>query len=497
MLVDDRRPDGPRGLHDQRPQGALRAALGRLAAHDWRRWEPPGSEVESIERLGALIDRPMRSAHVDEQPDARRRSAGRWSPSTTRPASRTSPGRCTRPASRSSPPARPPRRIADAGRPGHQGRGAHRLPRVPRRPGQDPAPEGARRHPGRPPPRVAPRRSSRSSASSRSTWSSSNLYPFTDTVMTRRRRPTSASSRSTSAGPRWCAPPPRTTRRVAIVTSPGAVRRAAGRRARRRHHARAAAAARRRGVRAHRDVRRARRVLDGQRPHRHLRAAPASRPGSARTWDKAAVLRYGENPHQRAALYTSGFAPEAGLAQATQLHGKEMSYNNYVDADAARRAAYDFDEPGRRDHQARQPVRHRGRRRRRRGAPQGARLRPGLGVRRRDRHQRAGLASRWPSRSPRSSPRSSSRPATRTAPSRCWPRKKNVRVLECAPADRAAASRPAPISGGLLMQARDAIDADGRRRRRRPVDLDAGHRRAGLRASSSPTSRSPGGPAVR
>ncbi len=63
------------------------------------------------------------------------------------------------------------------------------------------------------------------------------------------------------------------------------------------------------------------------------------------TWDRAAVLRYGENPHQRAALYTSGFAPEPGLAQATQLHGKEMSYNNYVDADAARRAAYDFDEP--------------------------------------------------------------------------------------------------------------------------------------------------------
>jgi len=62
------------------------------------------------------------------------------------------------------------------------------------------------------------------------------------------------------------------------------------------------------------------------------------------TWDKAAVLRYGENPHQKAALYTSGFGP-AGLAQAEQLHGKEMSYNNYVDTDAARRAANDFEEP--------------------------------------------------------------------------------------------------------------------------------------------------------
>ncbi len=59
-------------------------------------------------------------------------------------------------------------------------------------------------------------------------------------------------------------------------------------------------------------------------------------------WERKAVLRYGENPHQRAALYTSG---GDGLARAEQLHGKEMSYNNYVDADAAHRSAYDFDEP--------------------------------------------------------------------------------------------------------------------------------------------------------
>ena len=62
------------------------------------------------------------------------------------------------------------------------------------------------------------------------------------------------------------------------------------------------------------------------------------------TWDRGAVLRYGENPHQRAALYISGFSPE-GLATAAQLHGKAMSYNNYVDAEAAHRAAYDFDQP--------------------------------------------------------------------------------------------------------------------------------------------------------
>ncbi|MFW6204922.1 MAG: bifunctional phosphoribosylaminoimidazolecarboxamide formyltransferase/IMP cyclohydrolase, partial [Actinomycetota bacterium] len=62
------------------------------------------------------------------------------------------------------------------------------------------------------------------------------------------------------------------------------------------------------------------------------------------TWQRAASLRYGENPHQRAALYASGHGP-GGLATAEQLHGREMSYNNYVDADAAHRAAYDFDEP--------------------------------------------------------------------------------------------------------------------------------------------------------
>ncbi|WJK42400.1 bifunctional phosphoribosylaminoimidazolecarboxamide formyltransferase/IMP cyclohydrolase [Solwaraspora sp. WMMA2056] len=59
---------------------------------------------------------------------------------------------------------------------------------------------------------------------------------------------------------------------------------------------------------------------------------------------RSAVLRYGENPHQRAALYLDPAAP-AGLAQAEQLHGKEMSYNNYVDADAAWRAANDFTAP--------------------------------------------------------------------------------------------------------------------------------------------------------
>ncbi|WP_255954107.1 bifunctional phosphoribosylaminoimidazolecarboxamide formyltransferase/IMP cyclohydrolase [Streptomyces odontomachi] len=61
------------------------------------------------------------------------------------------------------------------------------------------------------------------------------------------------------------------------------------------------------------------------------------------THRRANTLRYGENPHQGAALYVDPAG--GGLAQAEQLHGKEMSYNNYTDTDAARRAAYDHDEP--------------------------------------------------------------------------------------------------------------------------------------------------------
>ncbi len=61
------------------------------------------------------------------------------------------------------------------------------------------------------------------------------------------------------------------------------------------------------------------------------------------TWRRAAMLRYGENPHQQAALYRND-AAWPGLAQAEQLHGKEMSYNNFTDADAAWRAAFDHEE---------------------------------------------------------------------------------------------------------------------------------------------------------
>ncbi|QTZ93598.1 bifunctional phosphoribosylaminoimidazolecarboxamide formyltransferase/IMP cyclohydrolase [Streptomyces auratus] len=61
------------------------------------------------------------------------------------------------------------------------------------------------------------------------------------------------------------------------------------------------------------------------------------------TLERKGSLRYGENPHQAAALYTDG--EPGGIANAEQLHGKEMSFNNYIDTEAARRAAFDHDAP--------------------------------------------------------------------------------------------------------------------------------------------------------
>ena len=59
-------------------------------------------------------------------------------------------------------------------------------------------------------------------------------------------------------------------------------------------------------------------------------------------WHKENSLRYGENPHQAAAIYSGG-AP--GIVGAQQLHGKEMSFNNYTDAEAAWRAVLDHRDP--------------------------------------------------------------------------------------------------------------------------------------------------------
>ena len=61
-----------------------------------------------------------------------------------------------------------------------------------------------------------------------------------------------------------------------------------------------------------------------------------------RIWHRENTLRYGENPHQKAAIYSGG---PIGIVNAVQLHGKEMSFNNYTDAESAWRAVLDHRDP--------------------------------------------------------------------------------------------------------------------------------------------------------
>ncbi len=63
------------------------------------------------------------------------------------------------------------------------------------------------------------------------------------------------------------------------------------------------------------------------------------------TYTKRQALRYGENSHQQAAFYAAPDAPASSLANAKQLHGKELSYNNFKDADAALTMVNEFKKP--------------------------------------------------------------------------------------------------------------------------------------------------------
>jgi phosphoribosylaminoimidazolecarboxamide formyltransferase/IMP cyclohydrolase len=175
------------------------------------------------------------------------------------------------------------------------------------------------------------------------------------------------------------------------------------------------------------------------------------------TWTKDATLRYGENPHQKAALYLNDFTP--GLAQATQLHGKEMSYNNYVDADAARRAAYDFTEP------AVAIIKH--------ANPCGI----AVGADVADAHRKAHacdsvsafggvIATNVPVTVAMAEQVAEVftevvvAPAFENGAVEILAAKKNIRLLQCEPTMRGGAETR-PISGGLLLQQRDLVDAPG------------------------------------
>ena len=172
---------------------------------------------------------------------------------------------------------------------------------------------------------------------------------------------------------------------VAVVVDPARLCARAGRTraARRRDHAGAAPEARRQGLCAHRGLRRRDLQLVRERARRTPRRPTA--PFGGRLVE---ALRYGENPHQSAAFYRT---PERrpGVATARQVQGKQLSYNNINDTDAAYECVAEFDPDahrGLRHRQARQSVRRRRGREPARGLSQGAGLRSGLGVRR---HRRA------------------------------------------------------------------------------------------------------------
>ena len=175
------------------------------------------------------------------------------------------------------------------------------------------------------------------------------------------------------------------------------------------------------------------------------------------TWDRGSQLRYGENPHQPAALYLSGFG--TGLAQARQLHGKDMSYNNYVDADAAWRAAHDFDEP------AVAIIKH--------ANPCGIAVGADVAEAHRKAHEcdpvsafGGVIAVNRPVSVEMARQVAEVFTEVVVAPGydegavEVLQGKKNVRILECE-APRRGGVETRPISGGLLMQVRDGIDAEG------------------------------------
>jgi phosphoribosylaminoimidazolecarboxamide formyltransferase/IMP cyclohydrolase len=177
-------------------------------------------------------------------------------------------------------------------------------------------------------------------------------------------------------------------------------------------------------------------------------------------WDRADVLRYGENPHQRAALYRSAHFAPTGLAGAEQLHGKEMSYNNYVDTDAARRAAFDFEDP------CVAIIKH--------ANPCGIAIAADIAEAHRLAHDcdpvsafGGVIATNRPVSVAMAEQVSEIFTEVVCAPAfddgavEILARKPSIRLLVCAAPERRGGVETRPISGGMLMQAVDAVDAPG------------------------------------
>ncbi|QBI52418.1 bifunctional phosphoribosylaminoimidazolecarboxamide formyltransferase/IMP cyclohydrolase [Streptomonospora litoralis] len=181
----------------------------------------------------------------------------------------------------------------------------------------------------------------------------------------------------------------------------------------------------------------------------------------AETGHRTATLRYGENPHQRAALYRGGGdAAGPGLAGAEQLHGKEMSYNNYVDADSALRAAFDFAEP------CAAVIKH--------ANPCGIAVGADIAEAHRKAHACDPLsafggviATNRPVSVALAEQVAEIFTEVLVAPEyeagavEILTRKKNIRLLVVSPPDRAARSEERAISGGTLLQSADMVDAPG------------------------------------
>jgi len=177
------------------------------------------------------------------------------------------------------------------------------------------------------------------------------------------------------------------------------------------------------------------------------------------TWDRKAVLRYGENPHQAAALYVSGHTP--GLASAEQLHGKEMSYNNYVDADAAWRAAHDHG-----DVPCVAVIKH--------ANPCGIAIGKDVADAHRKAHQtdptsafggviavNAEVSVEMAEQVAEIFTEVLVAPSYAEGALRVLTAKKNIRLLRLPVPAQQGGVELRPVSGGVLLQQRDAVDADG------------------------------------
>ena len=281
----------------------------------------------------------------------------------TRPGSRTSRGACTRPAWRSCRPGRRQRSIAADRGPGHAGRGADRLPGVPRRAGQDAAPAGARGHPGRPAPRHPPgaaRRARHRAVRPRRGEPLSVQRDRRERRRTRRVRGADRHRRPFDGASGGEEPPVRRRGRRSRPLSG----RARGRALPAGSRSTSDAGWRPRPSRTPRPT--TRRWRPGSRCKSRQRTTRAGRQFAGFSLTRSAVLRYGENPHQRAALYRSADRTVTGLGRrrAAARQGDELQQLRRRRGGAARgprlRATL------RRHREAHQPVRHRGRRRRRR-----------------------------------------------------------------------------------------------------------------------------------